>query len=170
MPKVLGILGGFVGLLILFSNNPNVLNFSGAFWGQLAVVGGAVSYGISTVFTRRWLREVNPAGQTCLLMTGSMLMIGAVALYKGGGDLKVPTHLTTWLAIFWLGVFGTGLAYSLYFFVVEQWGAARASMLNYLLPPLGLFWGVVIMNETFEWRLLAGMLVVAGSILIVNRR
>jgi drug/metabolite transporter (DMT)-like permease len=62
-----------------------------------------------------------------------------------------------------LGFIGTGLAYLLYFTLIEQLGATRAASVDYLVPVVAVLVGVVTLGEPVSWQLLlGGLLVLAG--------
>ena len=77
--------------------------------------------------------------------------------------------LTAWLAVVMLGVFSTGLAYLLYFRLIDSLGPARAMTVTFAIPVFGIFWGAVLLDESVTAMMLAGaVLVVAGCALTVG--
>ena len=74
-------------------------------------------------------------------------------------------HLTPWrlLCVGLLGVFGTGVAYVLYYRLIAQVGATRTSVVTYLIPVVAVVVGVLVLGETFHLRLLAG-----GGLIVVG--
>jgi hypothetical protein len=66
-----------------------------------------------------------------------------------------------------LGVLGTGVGYLIYYRMIHEVGATKASVVTYLVPVVGLVVGVTVANEPFSWRLLVGAaLIVAGVIAV----
>jgi drug/metabolite transporter (DMT)-like permease len=75
-------------------------------------------------------------------------------------------HPSTVLAVLWLGVVGSALGYVLYFFIIQSWGASRATLVTFVLPVVGLSLGAIFLGETLDWRILVGSaLVVLGVVL-----
>ena len=74
------------------------------------------------------------------------------------------------VAIVLLGVFGTGVAYVLNYRVIADLGATRASLVTYLIPVVAVTVGILVLGEPFEWRLVAGGLLVVGGIALVHLR
>jgi drug/metabolite transporter (DMT)-like permease len=74
----------------------------------------------------------------------------------------------TWLAIAWLGLVGTCIAYLLYFYLLHSIGPTRTTMVTYVFPLVGVALGVIFLSETLDINLLMGGALVVGSIVIVN--
>jgi drug/metabolite transporter (DMT)-like permease len=74
----------------------------------------------------------------------------------------------TWLAIAWLGLVGTCIAYLLYFYLLHSIGPTRTTMVTYVFPLVGVALGVIFLSETLDINLLMGGALVVGSIIIVN--
>jgi len=75
------------------------------------------------------------------------------------------------LAISALGVIGTGIAYILNYRIIADIGATRASLVTYIVPVVAVAVGVAVLDEPFEWRLVAGgVVIIAGLALLRERR
>ena len=62
-----------------------------------------------------------------------------------------------------LGVPALGIAYVLYFALITQAGAVRAMLVTYLVPPLALFYGALIFDESIDASdVLGALLILAG--------
>jgi drug/metabolite transporter (DMT)-like permease len=71
-------------------------------------------------------------------------------------------------AILTLGFFNTFGAYLVYYSILAKLGAARTSMVAYVLPVVGLLLGAIFLNEPLDFRLVIGAILIIGSIAIVN--
>jgi uncharacterized membrane protein len=99
----------------------------------------------------------------------SVLLLPFAAGTSATGGLELSIRRV--LAIATLGVVGTGIAYLLNYRIIADVGATRASVVTYLIPVVAVTVGVVVLGEHFEWRLLAGgVLIVAGIALLRERR
>jgi drug/metabolite transporter (DMT)-like permease len=67
-----------------------------------------------------------------------------------------------------LGIFNTFIAYLLFFAIIEAWGASRASLVTYLMPPVSLILGIVFQNEHVDWKLLVGTALIVGGVAAIN--
>jgi len=72
------------------------------------------------------------------------------------------------VAVIWLGLLGSGVAYLCYFTLLQHWGATRTSMVAYLLPVVGIFLGAIVLAEPVTLNRLAGTALVIAGIAIVN--
>jgi drug/metabolite transporter (DMT)-like permease len=71
--------------------------------------------------------------------------------------------LRAWWALLVLGVFCTGVAYILYFRLIESAGPARALTVTFLVPVFAVFYGVVFLDEHITaWMLLCAAVIVCG--------
>jgi drug/metabolite transporter (DMT)-like permease len=71
-----------------------------------------------------------------------------------------------WLALVMLGVACTGIAYILYFRIVNLAGPAKALTVTFLIPVFALIYAVTFLNETVTWgMILLGVVVVFGTAL-----
>ena len=68
----------------------------------------------------------------------------------------------------WLGVFGSGLAYILYFRLLGRWGATRTSLVAYLLPVYGIVLGYLVLQEPIDATLIVGTALVIAGVALVN--
>ena len=80
-----------------------------------------------------------------------------------------PAHTpgtTAWLAVLALGVLCTGLAYVLYFRLIDKVGAAGSLTVTFLIPVFAVFYGVVFLGEAVTvWMLLCGAIILLGTAL-----
>jgi len=63
---------------------------------------------------------------------------------------------------------GTGLAYQLYFYLIQSIGSTRASMVTYVMPVVGLALGILFLREPLTWQLALGMVLIVGAVWLVN--
>src|SRR5436189_3284111 len=73
-------------------------------------------------------------------------------------------------AVIALGAIGTGVAYTLYYYVMNTLGAVRAAGVTYLVPVTAVFWGALVLHEEVSASVIAGMVVILAGILLVNLR
>ncbi len=163
------VLMGFVGVVVLMS--PRFEGESGeqALLGALAVIAASASYAIAAIFSRRALGGTPPIILGAVQMTWSAaLLLPVVALIERPALAAVKPD--AWFAVAWLGLLGSGIAYILYFGLIQRIGVTRTTMVTYLGPIVAVILGAVFRNEALEWTLLAGMALIIGGAAIVNRR
>jgi drug/metabolite transporter (DMT)-like permease len=153
--RLVGIAIGFVGVALLVSAQP-----SGKVLGALAVVGMAFCYAIGGLLAVRHLRTVRPM----VIALASTAVATVVAL--PAGIAQAPHATPGWKeigSVVALGVPGTALAYLLFFGMITGAGAAYASLVTYLIPPIALAYGAIFLGERFGAVAFGGLaLVLAG--------
>jgi drug/metabolite transporter (DMT)-like permease len=163
--RVGGILLGFAGILVL--TWPELRGgLRASLWGELAVVIGSLSYAIAAVYARRNLLGQPP-------MTASLGQVGT------GFILLAPFSLTEkpWvfhpstqavLSLLALGVLGTALAYILYYRLLQGLGATGASLVTYIVPVFGVFWGWAILGERLGWNAFLALGMILVGVVLTN--
>jgi drug/metabolite transporter (DMT)-like permease len=163
--KVTGLLIGFAGVVILMSKDIGA-SF-GSVLGQLAVVLACIFYAGSSVFARRTTEDtpgiLRSAGP---LLSATAIMWPATFLLES--PIKIPHLAVTWISLLFLGIFGSGLAFVLSYYLLHEIGPTRTSMVTYLFPIGGVLLGVIFLNEKLSWQLLAGTVLVIVSLAVVN--
>jgi drug/metabolite transporter (DMT)-like permease len=183
-----GLVVGFAGvvLLALPSFGAAIEDAQGvlAVEGMLAVALGGVSYAVAAVYSRRRLtgQPIVSVGDGSLrtptaheIALGSTLVgfvvVGALALLverPAGGLLHVPVSPGGWIGMLWLGALGTGLAYLLFFTILDRWGATRTTLVTYVLPVAAITLGFIFLGERLQPIELAGAALVIGGVVLVN--
>ncbi len=153
--RLLGVLVGFGGVALLVGAVPR-----GSVLGALAVVLTGFCYAASSLAAGLRLRDVPPA--TIAFGTTTV----AALLTLPFGIAQLPASVPGWKVIgsvVALGVLGLGVAYVLYFGLITGAGASRAILVTYLVPPMALFYGVTVLDESLKLTDIAGLaLILAG--------
>jgi drug/metabolite transporter (DMT)-like permease len=167
--KVAGLLVGFFGVVALIG--ADVRDFlvanSAVAAGQLAIVLASASYAVGAVYARRRLR-----GQPALqLATGQALIAFVIILPFALLPANVPARLPSIqaiLAVVALGLFGSGLAYVLFYSLLEQVGATRTVIVTYLLPLVAVLLGWLLLGEQLSWQTVLGLGLILLGVALVN--
>ena len=168
LPRTLGLLIGFGGVAILVGQNFDLERIlEGNALGQLAVLAASASYATGLTLTRKRFRGQPPVSQATLvvLLSDLMLWVGALVIES---PLRLPSLSLTWIALLWLGFLGTGLAYLLYFYLINEWGSTRTSVVTYTMPVIGVILGVVFLGESLSVSLILAVGLVLTGIGFVN--
>jgi len=165
--KAIGLLIGFGGVLALMARDLEAGNLRVGIIGQAAVLVASVSYASASVFARRTMREVSPLVQAFVPMAFADALVWSAATQVGHPG-RLPALPLTWVALVWLGLLGSCVAYLLYYHLLHAVGATRAVMVTYVFPVVGVALGVIFLNELTDWHLLAGGLLVVASLVVVN--
>ena len=165
LPKVLGLLIGFTGVVVLLSKD--IGTSSSSLLGQAAVVLASVFYAGSSIYVRKTTEDtpgiLRSAGP---LVSATLFMWVAAFLFES--PVKVPHLGITWVALLFLGVLGTGLAFILAFYLIHEIGPTRATMVTYLFPLGGVILGVGFLHERLTWQLVTGAVLIVASLVVAN--
>lgn len=165
--KVLGLLVGFLGVIVLLSRNG--IGAWGSLLPYLAVTGAAACYAAGSVYARRTLQGIRPVVlATGQLLVAFLVVLPAALLFDNWSQQSFP--LVTVLSLLWLGLMGSCLAYIFYFLVLQAWGATQTTLVTYLIPIVGVAAGVVFLDEQLHWQIVAGGLLILSGVGTVNLR
>lgn len=163
--RVLGLAIGFSGVLLLMGKDMANTRSSGAL-AILVMLAATLCYGLSAVSIRRFVRHVPAVGLAAGQIGFATLILWPVALAQGAfanAEMGVPE----WGSLFALGFVGSGLAVVAYMWLIGEVGPVKASVVTYLMPPLGVFLGWIVLDERVGWNLAGGLaLVIAGVALV----
>jgi len=158
--RLAGLAVGFVGVALLVGEQPH-----GKVLGALAVVGMALGYATGGLLAGRHLRGTPPLVVT-LASTGVAALVALPA-----GIAQAPHHAPsgeTIAAVLALGVPGTAFAYLLFYALILGAGAAYASLVTYLIPPIALAYGAVFLGERFGAAAFGALALVLGGVALAT--
>jgi drug/metabolite transporter (DMT)-like permease len=164
-PKVLGLLMGFAGVVILMSKDIGAS--LGSVLGQLAIVLASAFYAGGAVYARRTTQDM----PGILRSAGPLLPATVVmwlAMFLVESPVKFPQLGITWIALIVLGVLGSGLAFVMSYYLLHEIGPTRTSMVTYLFPLGGVTLGVLFLGEQLSWQLVVGAVLIVLSLIVAN--
>lgn len=166
--RVIGLVVGFIGVIVLTLRDLQGdirLNLL----AQGAMMLAVLFYSGSSVYARRSAQGVSPIVHALIPLFSADAFIWGGALLSES-PIALPMQGITWIALLWLGLIGSCIAYLLYFYLVHSIGPTRATMVTYMFPVVGITLGVAFLGERLDLSLILGAALVLGSLLIVNRK
>lgn len=165
--KAGGLLLGFFGVIVLM--NDGLRNLDGdALKGIPVMVFATLFYGVSSVSIRRWLKDVPTVPLTIGQVGFAALYLGPAALITGAfDDARMGWH--EWSSLIVLGTIGSGLSIIVFMWLVQNVGPVRAAMVTYLMPPIGVFVGWLVLDESIGWNMLLGLAFIIAGVAIVQQ-
>ncbi|MGA8922116.1 MAG: DMT family transporter [Candidatus Dormiibacterota bacterium] len=160
-----GVLIGFAGVVILVLPDILANGLSGSLLGTLAVLVAALSYAVNALYQRRKMRNVSIFEVSLGQLVASVIFAIPIA---APSIPHVHFALVSMAAVVALGAGGTGIAYLLYYYVMNQLGAVRAAGVTLLVPVTAVFWGVLLLHETLSLTIVVGMVVILSGIVLTN--
>ncbi len=164
--RILGLLIGFAGVALLAwdkaSFKPDASGLATG-WAVLACLLATLCYGISASLTKRYLTGMSALVTATGSQVGATLGLALPTLWFW------PQHMpgtTAWLSLLWVGVLCTGVAYILYFRLIENIGPARSLTVTFAVPVFAVIYGVLFLGESISpWMVFCGFIILCGTAL-----
>ena len=155
---------GFVGVVVLASDKAD-----GASVGPAAAAGmfAALMYGVGANLVPRLFAGLPPLALAAATLGCAALMSLPLAAWHW------PEHAVSgraWGSAIALGVVCTGLAYAMYYRLIQRIGAARAVTVTYLVPIAAVAWAWSLLGEPLTWRMGVACALILGSVALSQRR
>ena len=169
-PKVaIGLLLGACGVALLVGFD-HVASKPGAGIAIVAVLCASFMYGVASNYTRSAAsaKGVEPFANAHGSMWASVLLVLPVVPF-----FPAPATPTIGVmgAVIALGVLCSGVAYLIYFRLIQDVGPSSALTVTFLSPLFGILWGVLFVDEAIHWYTVAGAgIVVVGTALVTGFR
>ncbi|MBC3349839.1 MULTISPECIES: DMT family transporter [Pseudomonas] len=170
MTKVSGVFLGLFGVGILTGAGPVAFDLQ-LLMGALACLLATTCYGFAGFLARRWLDHQGGLDSR-LAALGSMF--GATVLLLPLFGYSVISHpppswggWSVWLSLLGLGLVCTALAYILYFRLLSSIGPVKSMTVTFLIPPFGVLWGALLLDEPLGMAHLYGGVLIAAALWLV---
>lgn len=166
----IGALFGFSGIVVLFA--PDIVAFStqhiyGVCFSLISAFGASLAnmvatrnsnVGISITTTNAWWMF------WCAVFT-------AVAVPLTGNQFSFVSTPSYWLALFYLAIFGSVIAFSAYLTLLKRLGPGQAGYVAVLTPVVALIVSTLFEDLRWHWSMYLGVaLIIAGQLLIIHHR
>lgn len=164
--KIVGVVVGFVGVVVLIG--PSALSQATAtpLLPQLALLGAATGYGVSNVLIAR-APDTPPLRLTAGMALSAAVILSVIALALG---VALPTTPGPLAAGAILGAGPTGIATALAVTLVRRVGPSFMSMVGYLIPLVALVLGAVFYAERPSAQALVALLIIMTGVWAAQRR
>ena len=165
--KLSGLVLGASGLAVLVGADA-LSGVGGHLLGELAVIGAALCYASATVYAHRAIRARPSVSAAATLLVASAIILPFSLVLDT--PWRLAPSASSLIAVFLLGVVGTGIATMIYFRLIAGAGATFTSMINYLIPPISVVWGVVLLAETPTLRMAGALVLIIAGVGLINRK
>ncbi|TNF89557.1 MAG: DMT family transporter [Gammaproteobacteria bacterium] len=165
-PRVVGVSVGFVGVLVLVFWDL-IESGTGNLPGQLAVMAAGCSYATSSVISRR-LTHLPMISTSAVTMASACLYMIPLAFLLGD-PLPDDVGLGSIVALVYLGVIATALAFTLRFFIIRANGAVFMSQVGYLVPLFGVIWSGLYFADAINLQTLVSLVMILLGIAITRK-
>ena len=166
--RIIGVLLGIAGVAVLRGiDGPIDGNQT---LGIALCMAGALSYGFAALWGRKFLVGVPPVkSATCQLMCSTLIMAVVASLVDRPWTLAAPSQETV-LSLVALAVFGTALAYIVFFKILVRAGASNVMLVTLLIPVTALILGNVFLGEPIQSKEIIGAFIIGAGLLFIDGR
>ena len=163
---------GFAGVALLASHSAQITT-GGAGLAMALALGSPLMYALAVHFNKRHLQDLSPLS----VSAGTLAMGAAILVLPAWWVGPQPLHATetalaharwadvpaaAWWALAALAVPCTGIAYIIFYRLIDRVGPSRALTVTFLIPVFGMLWGALFLDEQVTWLMLAS----AGIVLL----
>jgi len=160
-----GMLAGLGGVALVVGVES--IHSVGQFLGAIAMVAAAASYAISGFVVKRRYGRLTSMQTSFVSLSVAATLTLPVALATAPSEAP-PARAVA--AVLVLGAVGTALAFVIFYKLIAEVGAGRASLVSYLAPGVALFYGAVFRHEPITVAAIAGLVLILGGVAIASRR
>jgi drug/metabolite transporter (DMT)-like permease len=169
--KALGVIASFTGLILIFWRDLSIAQGWAAnaqLYGSLAVVGSAVSGALANVVGKQHAEEIDPASNVLVQALTGCIMLTSLGLITERNTVLSFT-LTSVVAILYLGIIGSALAFVGLYWLLTKTTATNVSLFTFITPILALVLGWIVLQEVPGPSVgLGAVLILAGVYLTVK--
>jgi drug/metabolite transporter (DMT)-like permease len=164
--KAVGMAIAFTGIAVLASEH-GISSHSPSLLGDAITMTGSIGFATYAVLGKRVADEYDALTMTAYNHFAGALLLLPLAVHQAwrlgaaGNWRAVPWQ--AWAAIFYMGLFGSAVAYVLYYWLLRYLEASQLSAFTYLLPVLASILGILTLGEKGSWtQVLGGALALGG--------
>lgn len=166
---IIGLVIGFAGVLTIFYDYLGQMKSGSFVLGVVLAILSTLSWSFGTVYTSKEKPPINILFNVGL----QMLIAGVLVLIICGvtGKYVNMAHVgqNTWLALVYLIVFGSLIAYSAYVFMISKLPPTQVSVYAYINPIVAVVIGWLLLSEKMNVQMIIGTLITLGGVYLVNR-
>jgi len=165
--KVAGIAVGFAGIVVIYLGDISLQGPSALVGAGMITVSSATA-AFTTVYIRRYLREVDP-----ILLTHTQMIPGFVILFFFALLLEdssaIQFNTNTVVSVLYLGLFGTAFSFWGFFYLLARVNAVKLSLIGFLTPVVALSLGWLFLGEMMSARFALGTVLVLCGVWFASR-
>lgn len=166
--KIIGLILGFAGILIIFGDQVS-LGFSNnlAVYALIGIVISPLFSALGSIMGKKVSNRYHPVTLNTLpLLYASISFL----IISGFIESSASIHFTAlaWFSLFYLGIFGTALAFVVYFWLLKHTSILLMSFITFITPPMALLWGWIVLSEQITWKLVLGMIIIFTGVRFVR--
>jgi drug/metabolite transporter (DMT)-like permease len=168
--RIGGVVLGVFGVGVVFSNQLAIAG-SRALAGCVALILSAMFAAYSNVLVKKYGKHLDPALLAAGQMFFGLLLLFAVGIPLEGNPIRFHWTPIALISLVYLAVVGSVIAFLLYYWLVLNMDVTKSMLIALVTPVVAVILGMIVLDEEFGWRTLAGgAMIILGIGLIVVRK
>jgi len=165
---VVGLVIGFAGVLTIFSDYVAQMQNKSFLLGVILAIISTLSWSFGTVYTSKQKPPIDILFNVGLQMLIAGIVVLAVCGITGKYVNPASIGQSSWLALSYLIIFGSLLAYSAYVFVIGKLPPTQVSMYAYINPIVAVVLGWLMLSEKMNVTMIIGTIITLIGVYVVN--
>lgn len=166
-----GVLVGFIGILLLMDIDAPGLTKNQLGLGIVLMLIATCCYGYSSQYAKKHLQNTTVWITASSTLFAGMLLSALMMLLTESWTLpENPINYNILLSLIGLGVFGSGIAYLLYYYMISAGSAEFATLVTYLVPVSAVMWGSVLLDEQIHSSAFWGLLLIFVGVYLTGKK
>jgi drug/metabolite transporter (DMT)-like permease len=163
LTRVAGLLLGFAGVAVLFSEDLDRLAGAGVRRAAAILLLAPILSAVGSIAVKLWGKGISAIslGAVPMLLTGVAMAVVAASLER---DRPLSLDWAPWAATLYLALFGSALTFTLYFWLLARRSVVGVGLIAYTVPMVAVLVGHLALDEPFTPRLAMGALLVLGGV------
>ena len=166
VPKSLGVLIGFSGIILLFFDKV-IINSENYLYALITILGSTF-YCIGGLLTLKLRNKKNENVTTSTTLWSVIFLLPFSIIIETPWNSN-PTIAST-ISLLYLGVVATGFAWLIRFRILTVNGLVFQTQVAYLIPIFGIIFGYFLMDEIITWRVLLSLAIILIGIYIFKKK
>jgi len=164
--KNAGILLGLTGVVITVGWSPVEPSLE-VFLASLCSLLSTVSYAFGGVYAKKNFKDRSPFAVSSGQLIGATLLLIPITI---AGFPAQPLAITPAVlhAVLGVAIFSTALGYVFYYYLIKNVGPTKTVTVTFLIPPFGMVWGAIFLDEHITAGMIAGLLIILGSLALIT--
>jgi drug/metabolite transporter (DMT)-like permease len=160
----IGMVAGLAGVALVVGVES--IHSLGEFLGALAMIGAAACYALGGFVVKGRYGRLTSMQTSFVSLSVASVVTLPIAIATAPSEAPGARAV---LAVVALGVVGTALAFVIFYKLIAETGAGRASLVSYLAPGVALFYGAIFLDEAITAAAIAGLVLILGGVALASR-
>jgi drug/metabolite transporter (DMT)-like permease len=163
--KSIGVLLGFCGIIFLFTDK--ILFNENNIWSALIILLASTFYVVGGVLTLKISNKSNENVTASILIWATIFLLPLSLIFEQPWNLN--PRLDSTISLIYLGIFATGIAWLLRFYILKNNGLVFQAQVAYLIPIFGVILGFLFLKEEITSKVIISLIAVIIGIYIVKK-